>query len=495
MPLNVCCGRNYSQTSQRPHLATKLNLSRGLRIPANMRHSYFAPLLWCIFWPLAVHAGDGPARTTAFVHVNVVPMDRERVLADQTVIVEGDRIVAMGSRLPVPAHAQVIDGHKTAYLSPGLADMHTHSESRNDLAIYLATGVTTVLHMGGARAGFVDNTVPAVNRGAIPGPHVYTSFMVDGVPDYNGFVIKTAAEARAIVGLAKSNGYDFIKVYVGLSPDAYSALAEEGSRMAMPLIGHGAYAVRLEHQLAKGQVLVAHAEEFFYTFFTPPGVKETDTPPDPSRISSAVALAKRYNATVTADVVTYAAIAGQIGRPDVVAAHLARPETVYLSPNDRLGWQKSGYVDKTAKLGPKLAFLRTLVKAMADGGVELLAGTDAPTIPGILPGFSMHDGLDELEASGLTRFQALSTATRAPGNFIRRTKGGDPFGIVAPGHRADLILSENNPLTTLATLRTPLGVMAKGQWRDAAALTALTEKIREDYRRACAVLDAAPDPR
>jgi len=437
--------------------------------------------------PLVARADDSATRTTAFVHVNVVPMDRERVLADQTVIVEGDKIVAIGGRLPVPKHAQIIDGHKTAYLSPGLADMHTHSEAPDDLAVYLATGVTTVLHMGGAHAGFVDNIVPAVNRGVIPGPHVYTSFKVDGSTNYNGFVIKTPAEARAIVGLAKTNGYDFIKVYVGLSPEAFSALAEEGSRLAMPLVGHGAYAVRLERQLSEGQVLIAHAEEFFYTFFTPPSAEETDTPPDPSRIASAVALAKRYNTAVTADIATYATIARQIGRPDVVASFLARPESFYLSPNDRLAWQMSGYLTKTAQLAPKLAFLRMLVKAMADAGVELVAGTDAPTVPGMLPGFSLHDSLGELEASGLTRFQALSTATRAPGIFIHRTKGGDPFGAVAPGYRADLILSEHNPLATLATLRTPVGVMVKGQWRDNTALQALTDKIRQRYRRACEV--------
>jgi hypothetical protein len=190
--------------------------------------------------------------TTAFLHVNVVPMDRERVLLDQTVIVEGERIAAMGRGLPVPPHAQVIDGGRTTYLSPGLADMHTHSETRSDLAAYLANGVTTVLHLGGARASFVDTLVPAVNQGAVPGPHVYSSFKVDGSPAYNGFVIKTPAEARAIVGLARTNGYDFIKVYVGLSPDAFSALAEEGRRLGMPLIGHGVYAVRLERQLVLG---------------------------------------------------------------------------------------------------------------------------------------------------------------------------------------------------------------------------------------------------
>lgn len=89
----------------------------------------------------------------AFVHVNVIPMDRERVLRDQTVLVKDGKIEAIGSELPVPAGAQAIDGHGTAFLSPGLADMHSHSETRNDLAVYLANGVTTVLQMGGAPFG------------------------------------------------------------------------------------------------------------------------------------------------------------------------------------------------------------------------------------------------------------------------------------------------------------------------------------------------------
>jgi imidazolonepropionase-like amidohydrolase len=444
---------------------------------------FAAAVACCAF--TAPHAHGAPA-STAFVHVNVVPMDRERVLRDQTVVVADGKIVSIASKVSIPTDAQVIDGHGTAWLSPGLADMHTHSELKQDLAVYLSQGVTTVLQMGGARASFVDKTVPAVNRGAIPGPHVYASFLVDGNTDYNGFVVGTPAEARAIVGLAKTNGYDFIKVYVGLAPDVFDALADEGRRQGLPLVGHGVTAVRLERQLAEGQVLVAHAEEFFYTFFTPAGVEETDTPPAESRIPEAVALAKKYGATATADLATYAAIAHQIQHPEFVDAILARPEAALLSPNDRMAWQASGYFAKTAKLDAKLAFLAKMVKAMADGGVELVAGTDAPAVPGMLPGFSLHDDLDALEAAGLTRFQVLASATRAPGAFIARTKGGDPFGVVAAGYRADLVLTSDDPLDSLATLRAPLGVMVQGHWRDAAALKVLTDGVRETYRRAAA---------
>lgn len=439
-----------------------------------------------LFASVGTCAETEPEKTTAFVHVNVVPMDRERVLRDQTVLVRGDRIVAIGRNIDAPPAATRIDGHSTAWLSPGLADMHTHSQTKNDLAIYLANGVTTVLNMGGARAGFVDKVVPAVNRGRWPGPHVYTAFLVDGSPNYNGFVVHTAEEARATARLAKTNGYDFVKVYVDLSPQAFSAFAEEAPRLGLPVVGHGVTAVRLEHQLEQGQVLVAHAEEFFYTFFTPPGVEESDTPPDPRRIPEAIALVKRHGTTVTADLVTYAAIAHQIGHPEVVARFLAQPEAFLISPNDRLLWRTSDYVGKTAKLQAKLEFLRHLVKAMADAGVELVAGTDALAVPGMAPGSSLHDDLAELEAAGLTRYQALTAATRAPGAFIERTKHADRFGIVASGYRADLVLSAQNPLDGLATLRKPLGVMAAGRWHDAAALDALKENVRDSYRQAAA---------
>ena len=452
-----------------------------------MRNSGFAVFILAVIctgvMPI-VRSETPPA--TAFVHVNVMPMDEEHVLRDQTVLVEDGAISAIGPDVAIPNEAKVIDGHGTAWLSPGLADLHTHSETKDDLAIYLAEGVTTVLQMGGARAGFVDSTVPAVKQGKIPGPRVFASFLVDGNTDYNGFVIRTPAEARAIVGLAKTNDYDFIKVYVGLAPDVFAALADEGRKQGLPLVGHGVTAVRLESQLAQGQVLVAHAEEFFYTFFTPAGKEETDTPPDERRIPEAVSLAKKYHAAVTADLATYAAIGHQIGHPEFITAALARPEAAWLSPNDRLAWLRSGYVGKSAHLEAKLAFLRKLVKAMADANVELVAGTDAPAVPGMLPGVSLHDDLDALEASGLTRFQVLATATRAPGAFMRRTKGGEPAGLIAPGFRADLVLSSSNPLDTLATLRTPLGVMARGRWYDTAQLDQIRDGVRDGYVRASA---------
>src|SRR5688500_3258502 len=91
--------------------------------------------------------GAVAADVTAFVRVNVVPMDRERVITQQTVIVRNGLISEIGKGLAIPEGAAVIDGHGTAWLVPGLADMHVHADSREELAVMLANGITTALDM------------------------------------------------------------------------------------------------------------------------------------------------------------------------------------------------------------------------------------------------------------------------------------------------------------------------------------------------------------
>jgi len=433
-------------------------------------------------------AAPAPAQSlarVAFIGANVVPMDRERVLRGQTVLVENGRIAAIGPRLKVPAGARRIDA-RGLWLSPGLADLHGHPQTRDDLAVYLAYGVTTVLHMGEASNAFAGRTRIAANEGRIPAPHVYTALAVDGSPRYGHLVVTTPEEARAAVLLARANGYAFIKAYNNLSAECFAALAAAGRELGVPVIGHTVLAMGgLERQLAAGQILVAHAEEFIYShFFAPDADSGQRVPPD-AAIPGAVAMIKRHGAFVTADLVTYSTIAEQWGRAGITQSYLARPEVRWLSPRDRIDWAGAGYDQRTGSLLPRAAFLARLVKALAEGGVPLVAGTDAPTIPGLFVGDSLHRNLALLEAAGLSRYQVLAIATRNAGAFIARAHPDEqPFGTIAPGARADLILTRANPLDDLATLRQPIGVMAKGVWRDRAELDALLKTIADRYAAA-----------
>jgi hypothetical protein len=447
----------------------------------------FAALL--IFACYASALADGiQAPVTAFVAVNVLPMDSERVLENQTVIVKDGKIAAMGSGLAVPAGATVIDGHGTAFLSPGLADMHVHSDTAEDMKVYLAKGITTVLNMGGASNGFMAQVRPKINNDELPGPHFYAGFLVDGSPQFGDLFVTTPAEARAIVDIAKTNGYDFIKVYNDLSPACFQALINEGKRQHIHVIGHGVTRVGIEKQLAMGQVMVAHTEEFLYTVFSHPDLSAPNpamvdpTPANPADISRAIAFVKRDRAFVTADLNTYATIARQWGKPEVLAGFMHSPELRYLSPMRRISWSKSGYVKHTGSVDANLKFLERFTKDMADAGVSLITGTDANAVPGLVPGYSLYDDLDTLEAASLSRYQVLSAATRTPGEFISRSiPGAVPFGTVAPGSRADLVLTAANPLHGLSTLRTPLGVMHDGHWYDATALQGLLDAVAKEY--------------
>ena len=99
----------------------------------------------------------------AFVGVSVIPMDSDRVVPGQTVIVEDGRITAMGpaEEAEIPDGAVLVDGGGK-YLMPGLAEMHGHIPPLDEsseyiesvLFMYVANGITTVRGMLGPTANW-----------------------------------------------------------------------------------------------------------------------------------------------------------------------------------------------------------------------------------------------------------------------------------------------------------------------------------------------------
>ena len=130
--------------ASREEFMSKGNRTNGLRLAV--------PFVLLVLASHALGAAtSGPDEVTAFAHVNVVPMDREIVLVDMTVVVRDGKIVAVGRSedVGVPPGATVVDG-AGKYLLPGLMDMHVHVKEQRHLGRYLAYGVTTVRNMHGA---------------------------------------------------------------------------------------------------------------------------------------------------------------------------------------------------------------------------------------------------------------------------------------------------------------------------------------------------------
>lgn len=187
------------------------------------------------------------AQTTAFIGVNVIPMDRERVLREQTVIVRGGVIVAIGDakKTSVPKDAVRVDG-TGKYLIPGLVDMHTHLMSDEDfpdslapdeLRIMVANGVTTCRFMIGTPEQLVLRARSA--KGEIVAPTIYSaSPQLTGREQGNNFVVKTPEEGREAVRKSKAAGYDFIKFTTFIKPEVYEAAVDEAAKQKIRVVGH-----------------------------------------------------------------------------------------------------------------------------------------------------------------------------------------------------------------------------------------------------------------
>ncbi len=413
---------------------------------------------------------------TAFKDISVIPMDAERVLHHQTVLVRNGKIVDLGpaGSVLLPPEAVVIDG-RGKFLMPGLADMHTHVDRAEMLPLFLFAGVTTVLNMGLASPEFVVATRQKIRSGSVPGPRVFAAFMIDGPGDPGPeYVALCEQDARAAVDRAKLVGYDFIKVYSRLQPEIYAVVLDEAKKQNIAAVGHIPTAVGLENALAQGQVMIAHGEEYYKTYF--------QNTPDVARILGAVELTRRSGTYVTPNLSFFAALTELTSDPKVLDKMLAQPNGEFLPPDIRGNWLSARPAKSSDRFVPELAVLRKLTLALAQAGVPLLAGTDTPALG--VPGTSLDDDLDQLVQAGLTPFQALSAATRTPGEFVHRyVPAADEFGTIAPGKSADLLLLESNPLVSIRNIRQPLGVMLRGRWLEGRELQAMAEAPVPAYNR------------
>jgi amidohydrolase family protein len=217
----------------------------------------------------------------AIVNVNVIPMDRERVDAAQTVLVDGDRIVAIGATaaVAIPAGATIVEG-AGRYLLPGLTDAHVHllafgpgpKQNFADGAIYLANGITTVVNLGGPatpnRLTELD-WKHRVEAGTLVGPTIYTSG-----PFVNEPRVNTPDEVERDIRSQARAGYDLIKFHelddttTGLSLPAYKKMIDTAREIGIPIVGHAPNRLGIDALLDARQP-IAHVGNLSNIYFLP----------------------------------------------------------------------------------------------------------------------------------------------------------------------------------------------------------------------------------
>ena len=399
--------------------------------------------------------------TFAFVNASVLPMDRDTVLAGQTVLIRDGIIQQIGSssQVRIPAGATRIEA-RGKYLMPGLADVHVHMVGPRELQLellkmYVVNGVTTILNMRGAPEHLALRA--DIQAGRVFGPTMYTVGRYVNQPFFN-----TPDSVEQEVIAQKRAGYDFIKMHGELSREAYARLNAVGKREGIRIIGHAPRTLGIDVVFAEHQYALAHSEEFLYD--TTGSSRDVDLPKFEPRIPEFTRKTAAAGVWVMPNLTAYRII-GQMAQD--LSAILARPEMTYLPAPVRVGWgpENNPY---TRRFGPEKApgifarqvLLQKLTKSFDSAGVKLLIGTDGFNT-GVVPGFSAHDELQEFVGAGLSPYHAMRAATANASAFL----GSSPcIGQVRAGCVADLLLLDANPLSNIANSRRINGVMLRGQW-------------------------------
>jgi len=427
-------------------------------------------------------------------HVSVIPMERELVLADQTVVVRDGRIAALGaaSTVAVPPDAQRIDG-RGRFLMPGLADMHVHVWDENDLYLFVACGVTTVRNLFGDPLHLAWRK--RIESGELVGPRIYTAGpIIDGKPAvWPGSVELTDPDqASEVVSAQKAAGYDFLKPYARLTRECYEALAVAGEEQGMRLMGHVPEALALSDVLAAGQATIEHLGGFAEA------AQRADTPLHAIDFRNESLAWKEVDDARLAVVAKEIRAAGAWSCPTLVVmqkwtqgadaeALAARPEMRYVSPFMRAAWNPKSPSNYLATLPAetvkaahdKLPFEMKAVRALRDAGAGILLGTDMGN-PFVTAGFALHEELGYLVAAGLTPYEALRAGTA---EAARCMQAADDWGTLAVGRRADMLLLSANPLVDVRDAAKRVGVVLHGRWLSEEELHAELERRAVEFAK------------
>lgn len=389
------------------------------------------------------------APAAGFVVQDVRLFDGEQVIEGATVVVQEGRIVAVDPDVAVPEGLAVIDGRGRTLL-PGLIDAHVHTWG-DALAETVNFGVTTVLDMFSDPGPHQvlrrtrDALEPRAHADRFSAGHLATAPGGHGTQfGVNVPTLTTPAEAPAWVDARLAEGSDYIKI-------VYEPRTAEGLGPPFPSLDRETMAALVAATQARQRLAVVHVSRLEPAREALAAGADGLVHVHVDRVAdeALVQMARERDAFVIPTLAVIAGFdptpppAGTLRENQRVAADPAlRP---FLTPDQRRGLQSEPATRLTMlRLDTALASVR----ALHAGGVEILAGSDAPN-PGTAHGASLHHELELLVRAGLSPLKALRAATSAPA----RRFGLADRGRVAPGLRADLLLVAGDPTTDIRATR------------------------------------------
>jgi imidazolonepropionase-like amidohydrolase len=379
------------------------------------------------------------------------------------VLVRGDRIVAVGPAVRAPRGSRTVDARGLT-LIPGLHDLHTHLrapgfDAPDDLpkayAGYLVNGVTSVNEFSLSpemMAPVREMTAP----GRIASPNLQLAARV-GVPGGHGteygwgrsFTLEAATPRAAKQAMARALPYrpDVIKVFsdgwrYGRSPSLNSmneptlaAIVEDAHAAGIPVITHTVTLEGARIAAAAGVDALGH------------GIGDALVD------DGLIALMK---ARRTAYIPTLVVYEPQEGRAFLPA------EWRRLRPQERAREEARRALQagpESPPESPRWTIMRENVRRLKAAGIRIGIGTDAG-IGGVYHGSSTLREIGWLVQLGFTPAEALSAATQVSADILRQSGS---HGRIAPGQRADIVLTGGRPDRDIADLHDVRRVFVAGR--------------------------------
>jgi len=468
---------------------------------------FLLPLLLTLFVATSFSSAE-PSSQLAITHVTVIDATGRAPQADQTVLIDGGRITAVGSTstIKVPKTARTIDA-SGKFLVPGFWDMHVHLAGINAdpswskqvlLPLLLANGITGVRDMGGDLDALLA-WQREIESGVLLGPHIVASgpfLAASGKKTPEQYPVHNAEEARAAVVDLKKRGANFIKIITMPSRDAFFAVGDESKKQNIPFVGHLPFEIGVIEASDAGMHSIEHL--LYSAFALSFSSKETELRPRlvlAEKNGDAAAweqIAHEADATYSPEKATALIQAlkknGTWVTPTLasldITAHPGNwntddPLLAFVPPAMAKQWRESfndaEMKQRAAWLGRQASNDWKLTGELHRAGVPLLVGSDSLD-PFVFPGDSFHHELAELVRAGFTPMDALQAATHGAALFLGRDK---EFGTIETGRVADLVVLSANPVESIANTRKVWAVIRNGGYYDRASLDTLLARAKE----------------